>query len=300
MSIESLFSYRIENNGAVLTDYAGRESVVRIPDTLDAYPIIGIDRKTFMGKKDLLEIICPNTLSMVGDFAFAKCALLKTITFLTPLKALHFGRKVFDGCDNLNSICVGCDTPDDFAYLAATLASKLPSVSLLSDEDLGSDAWLGRWDLTLRSFACKNDMDGYEQFVVCGEEDLSYDDMVSVEGEAIADLSQYKKNVSKNKVALCMLRLLHHTALTDEMRLFYEEYIASHGFKEEMPSSYELLKETYAEHEEYIRLYLSIMNPCTEDVMDMLSDIGTDLPLLRKELILYNEKHQDAFASLFI
>ncbi len=295
-----LFQYEQYEDGIKIVDYTGHESSLAIPERIEGRPVTMIERKAFMGKKEIRSITLPRSVSFIQDFAFAKCTHLMRVTCLAGKGAVRFGRKVFEGCLDLELIMIGSDEPDDFSYLAAALSHKLDAPHLLSDPEIGNSFWLERWDLALKSGLNKSDADGYENTVLCGEEDTSYAGKMSVEGEIVEDVHLYMKEACKNKCDLCMLRLLHRDSLAGGTEEVLKLYLKQHAFTSENNAAYELLKERYADDERYIGLYLDIVSPGREEVLRMLDDIGDDLALFRKQLILYSAdlKKRDAFDDL--
>ncbi len=302
MNENASYQYEIVKDGIKIVDYTGHDSSVCVPDRIEDLPVVMIDRKAFMGKKEIRSVTLPASVYDVLDFAFAKCTHLLRITCLASQGNIRFGRKVFEGCTNLELIMIGSNEPDDFSYLAAALSHKLDAPHLLSDSEIGNAFWMERWDLALKSGLNKDDADGYENTVLCGEEDTSYAGSMSVEGEIVEDVHLYMKEACKNKCDLCMLRLLHSDRLDAGTEETLKLYLKQHGFVSENNAAYELLKERYADDERYISLYLDTVSPDREEVLRMLDDIGDDLALFRKQLILYSAglKKQDAFDDLML
>ncbi|MCR4705330.1 MAG: leucine-rich repeat domain-containing protein [Lachnospiraceae bacterium] len=294
------FHYEQNEEGIKIVDYIGHDSSLLIPALIEDVPVTVIDRKAFMGKKELRNVTIPMSVSIVQDFAFAKCTHLLRVICHSNKGDIRFGRKVFEGCINLETIMIGTKEPDDFSYLAAALSHKMDAPHLLSDPDIGNGFWMERWDLALKSGLNKDDADGYENTVLCGEEDTSYAGKMSVEGEIVEDVTYYMKEACKNKCDLCMLRLLHSDRLDSGNEETLKLYLKMHGFVSENKAAYELIKEKYADDERYINLYLNTVSPGREEVLCMLEDIGDDLALFRKQLILYSAglKEQDAFDDL--
>ena len=73
--------YVNENNLAVITDYAGSESDVKVPDSLGGYPVGEIEASAFLQDKDKLQsVYIPETIQMISVDAFEECAALKKLT----------------------------------------------------------------------------------------------------------------------------------------------------------------------------------------------------------------------------
>ncbi len=67
-----IFDYIIEDSSVMITKYKnmeGTEKVV-IPDTINGYPVKGIDNEVFMNMTDIINITIPDTVSHIGYNAF--------------------------------------------------------------------------------------------------------------------------------------------------------------------------------------------------------------------------------------
>ena len=96
------FSYRLENDEAIITGYSGGASILRIPATLDGYPVVAIGERVFENK-DVAAVVLPEGLREIGWFAFYGCAALSNITI--PASVTAIGYAVFDGCADLHIYC---------------------------------------------------------------------------------------------------------------------------------------------------------------------------------------------------
>lgn len=99
---ELIFSYRLENGKAIITDYSGTSTLVTVPTALDGYPVVAIGERAFEGKH-VAAVILPEGLEAVGWFAFYGCAALIDVTI--PTSVTSIGYAVFDGCPNVSVIC---------------------------------------------------------------------------------------------------------------------------------------------------------------------------------------------------
>lgn len=53
----SKYSYKLVNNEALITSYTGDLSIITIPEILDGYPVVGLERNTFSNCKDNIDTI---------------------------------------------------------------------------------------------------------------------------------------------------------------------------------------------------------------------------------------------------
>ena len=214
----------------------------------------------------------------------------------------RFGKGILEGATAIEEICIGYEEPDDLAYLLATVVSKLPAPFLLRTENLGSEEWYDSFDLSLDSFLKESDMGGYSERVLCGEEDISYDGIGSVDGELLGETEAFVRDKRKQKAGLCMLRLLHDTGLSDGYREVFRDYIKEHSLGKPDESAWLMLKDSFGNNVKLVELYCEIVKPDRVTVGKMLSGLGKSNPETKSFLIEYKpvEDGDDFFADLIL
>lgn len=108
---ESLFSYRYRTSDKIIIyQYDGYETtgVLEIPESIDGKKVTEIGDETFSGAK-FSEILLPNTLTTIGEFAFSGCKNLEKITI--PASVASIGASVFADCTGMKKISVAQDNP---------------------------------------------------------------------------------------------------------------------------------------------------------------------------------------------
>ena len=71
-----LYTYTLdENNNATITGYKGNAAYLHIPETVDGYTVVGIGRTAFKGNRSIISISFPDSVTYIGDYAFAETAL---------------------------------------------------------------------------------------------------------------------------------------------------------------------------------------------------------------------------------
>ena len=102
--VQAQFDY-ITNNGAItITGYDGTDSNVVIPDTTNGYPVTAIGEDAFAGD-NILTIVIPNSVTNVGDGAFADCNGLTDATI--PDSVTSIGNDAFVDCSGLTNVTIG-------------------------------------------------------------------------------------------------------------------------------------------------------------------------------------------------
>ena len=96
-------TYRLTDEGAVLTRFTGGAQQVTVPDEVEGHPVVALGEGAFASAKALLWVSLPEGLTEIGSFAFAKCTGLNGVTFRgEALKSI--GGNAFAACHALESI----------------------------------------------------------------------------------------------------------------------------------------------------------------------------------------------------
>lgn len=82
------FTYCLLNDGtAVISAYKGKSDILNIPEQIDNHIVVGVENKAFYESK-MKEIIFPDTLEAVGNFAAMYCTELEKVTFGENIKII--------------------------------------------------------------------------------------------------------------------------------------------------------------------------------------------------------------------
>jgi len=287
--------YGIVDDHIRVTDFGGTAVEARIPDFIEGIPVTEIAKKVFLSKKRLRSVILPQGLMTLGDWAFAYCDNLEEITF--PKHAFFYGKGIFLECRNLKKILFSDEaqeTNEDIGVMMAAALTKLDAYYLFQPQEAGSAEWVAKWDFKLRELLHTDDLDGYTNTVLCGEEDYG-------SGRRENDIDYYQNRRRREKVRMAMLRLLHPYLLAADLKEELEEYLRGHCETE----TWEVVLE---EHPDSRRFY-ELLGKCgcitIENIDGMLHDLGNAHAEMKAFLLKYkSEKLQtkdgekvDFFAS---
>lgn len=281
-------SYVIKENYATITSYQGEDEVVIIPPLLSDVFVERIGKKAFMNNKWLQKIVLPDTITEIYEWAFAYCAMLEEVEF--PGKAIAISKGIFLGDVRLVKVAVRDDAAGTLKEDRARLLAALPSLSdseyLFAMEEAGTKKWFLRYDERIKKFLEEDDVHGYTQMILCGEEDLN------------CSLDLFVEEKRKKKARFCFLRLLHDTGLAPSYRKTLEQYLMSHVVGSPSMEAWLVLREEKGHCKEYYELYERLGGITADNYEATISDLRDKHPEMKAYFIRKHAEQvceQDAF-----
>ena len=120
------FRYQLNPDGtAVLSDYTGDDTEVRVPAEIDGHKIVSV--QSFSGNQRVERVTIDRGVSEIGAGCFSNCEHLQEIVL--PDKLVSIGEKAFENCKSLTKI----ELPDSVAQIgisAFEACSSLKTVQL--------------------------------------------------------------------------------------------------------------------------------------------------------------------------
>lgn len=264
-----------------ITGFGGRIESVVIPEELD---IKYIAKKAFFGAKNLNQVILPDTIVKIGEWAFASCSSLKRFT---ALGKPEFLQGVFLNDESLNEIHI--KGGERFAALLSAVCTQMNSEYLLTPDEAGSIEWYNKFDSRLLDILKEDDSAGYEKYVLCGEEDLLF------------DINVYIKSNQKRKNSLVYLRLIYDDMLREENKAFLEKYLKNTAVGKENESGFLVLLE-HSSDDMYIDLYLKLGMLDEDNFENTIQRLGQKHATLKAKMIQYHDsmEKKDFFDDMLL
>lgn len=278
--------------GYAVRRYRGVGQQVCIPSLIDQKPVTAIERKAFLSCKTIKEITLPDTVEEIGDWAFAHAEQLRMITI--PHRALTKGKEFFLGCKRLREIVLcGSDRCSDcgLGRMLALAVTVLHDYVLFDPLEVGTDAWVRRWDEKLLDLIELDDLDGFEELWTCGEEDYEGKDY---------DIQSYPVEKRKMKLRVVYFRLLHPYKLSADMERRLQEYLRRHTKGTQTPEAWELIVEEHPQELAYYQIFAASGGITEQNFDSLLEDLRDSSAEIRAYLLRYKEEHfaaKDAFAA---
>ena len=258
-----------------------------------------IENKAFLSAKSLRSVILPSTIEHVGDWAFAKCGNLVSVRFEGVHRPGMFGRNVFSGCELLGSVDF-VDIDPVTSKLLALCANRLPYDHLIRGDDIGQESWYAKWDICLEATLKSDDAEAKMSAALCGEEDISYDGIGSVDGEMPGETGDYIQKEEYNRCSLCYIRLSNDRNLKDKTRKIIEDYIVGNRFGIGEGSSFYSIFEEGENILSYLRIYLDTVRPDRETIKAMTAAVPSKDVYARSYLIRESGSSEDILDSLML
>lgn len=265
---QGCLTYAVNETRVEITGSRGRDALVTIPAQIEGCPVTGIGKKAFLGNKTVKEIVLPDTIRQIGDWAFACCAKLTKLTL--PYRKLELGQGIFRDCFSLVQMMDG-EAADqgkivtDVSFLMAEAVRALDAFYLFDPEAAGSEEWFVRWDVRLRAVMETPDAEGFSKMLLCGEEDY---------GSRENNLDHYTGQQRRKKVRLAMCRLIHDACLANEDREMLTTYLLSHKKGQETEETWQVVLEEHGDELAYYRFLAGIGAVDRENFQAMLADMG--------------------------
>lgn len=92
------FHYTVSGKSATLIAYQGRSDIVVVPAKLGGMSVTTIADSAFRGSS-MIEVVLPDSVTTIGEFAFADCKELRSITLSSELRTV--GASAFKNCSAL-------------------------------------------------------------------------------------------------------------------------------------------------------------------------------------------------------
>ena len=258
--------YEIHEDHVVLREYRGKDILLTIPVNLEEKPVTVIGKKAFLGTKSLRELVLPECINTIQDWAFASCSNLENITF--PRKTLTIGQGILRDCFRLEQVVAldkDAGMENEVSYLLAAAMNKLEAFYLFDLTAAGSPEWLEQWDARMLLLLEQADTEGFSKMLLCGEEDY---------GSKENHLDYYVEQRRRFKVRLAMLRLMHDIGLQPSVRETLMAYLQSHKKGESSEETWKVVLEEHGDDKQYYQFLLDHGCINEENFDAVLEDMG--------------------------
>ena len=249
----------------------GHEITDGILDLRDS-GITVLENKAFLSGKLIREVYLPSGVTHIGNWAFAKCSNLRRVTFADDFRPGIFGKEVFGGCDELRSIEFA-DSDPETSTLLAMCTNKLAYDHLLRSDDVGLKSWFEKWDISLVSKLKSDDAEARMSAALCGEEDISYDGIGSVDGEMPGETEDYVRREEFAKCELCYIRLTNDRFLGKRIRQAIEDFLTENRFGFRSGAAFYSVFDAGEKALAYLQTYLDVIKPDAGTLKEMIDAV---------------------------
>lgn len=328
-----VLQYSVMEGYIMLTEYRGRDIKLTIPVNIEGLPVTIIGKKAFLAARELKELVLPECVAAIQDWAFASCRSLETITL--PRKKIEIGQGILKDCARLRRIItVGMETGNDSDTNSDSDANTDSEANTDSDANSDSDANPDS-DVNADSdtaaavsyllAAVMNKLDAFYLFdplaagsegwleqwdarmlALIGQEDAEGFSKMLLCGEEDYgsrdnNLDYYVEQKRRFKVRLAMLRLMNDIGLKPSARDRLLAYLQAHSKGGSSEETWKVVLEENGDDRQYYQLLLD--NGCitAKNIDAVLEDMGERHTEMKAFLMNYQStrfKKEDAFAAL--
>lgn len=284
------FKYAVKEDAAAILEYAGRDLTVTVPSYIENLPVKEIKKKAFLSQNLVKEIILPDSIELIEDYAFARCRKLEAISL--PYKKIRLGQDILKDCSRLTYIYNSLDTDDnneDVAFLLAKTLNELDAFFLFDLENAGSDEWIRHLDATISMRLDKDDMEDFSKMILCGEEEVVCGEDGTIED---SNPEHYRSNRVKEKIRIAFLRLLHDEGINSELRDRLTDYLCEHIKGCSTEETWQVVLNEHGDEREYYDFLLKINGINSNNLEDTLLDMGDKHTEIKSYIIKYMDENR--------
>lgn len=97
--------YMLSDNSWCITKILDSTTkIVRVPETIDGYPVSMIGEDVFMDNRFVEGVYLPRTVVTIGAYAFAGCTNLKIVQRVYTSNPIDINESAFEDCVNLQEV----------------------------------------------------------------------------------------------------------------------------------------------------------------------------------------------------
>ena len=132
--------YSIENGEVTVEGWGLAGTVMRVPESIEGYPVKYVANQACRGNDYITEIYLPSSIVSIGEYAFAECDNLTKVVFYG---GESIGYSAFRGCKALLSLTLPKTLTliDDSAFEGCTMLGKVKIPASVTK--IGVDAFIG-------------------------------------------------------------------------------------------------------------------------------------------------------------
>lgn len=270
--------------------YEGQEAEVCLPVLMCNKPMGIIGMKAFLSCKTVEKLVLPESLVQVEDWAFAHMRNLQELVL--PAKQIHFGKKVFLGCDSLRRVGLhNVEGYDGIPFFLANAFRFLEEEALFDLEQAGDMngqwEWLSLYDEKLMEYIKRPDEYGFVPAFI------GWFDVEDVDDQK----DGYVLSQRKNKVLLVFQRLIYSAKIESDVESFLQEYLLRN---EELIMEV-LREESYGKDIRYYKAWKQAGGLESDTCKEILAWLPNDEPEIKAyllEITLEDTKAEDYFKDL--
>ena len=268
---EGTFScLRQKNDCYCLLDYEGDARELFIPSRIDGIPITSIGKKSFWRNRYIQHVILPDTIELVGEWAFSDCLLLHKLTI--PKKEISFGNHVFQKSKGIEEISFE-GSSISINRLMASAATVLNAEYLINPLQAGNDNWYRNLDARILTVINESEDNALKNLVYCAEEDMGAKQEVCLREQA------------HKKAKIAFLRLTYSDKITNDMHEILASYLRQRTIDCAEQTAWEVVRDNVQSQKAYCDILMKINGINADNFSAAIEDLGEDTVELKAYLL---------------
>ena len=273
-----------------------------------------IAAKAYLSRKDIRELVVPNSIDSIGDWAFAFMKNLEVLWI--PKKEIRLGRDILKECEKLQDIFCYEKVHEDQDFqmketesegvnirfssestpesrLFASVVMKLGVTDFLTPEEMGSDTWFHKLDKHLLNWIREDDQKGFAPSWFGGEEDYLEDSSNSK--------AAYQKEQERKKIEVVFERLDCDQYLEEKSKEQYVDYLTTRMKEEEEPGQNAVWSFllAHADYPAYCRFILQTGQISRTQIQAVIELLNGENPELIAMLLSYATEERQEIVGIF-
>lgn len=206
----------------IFEKYEGDAVVFSVPSEMEGITVSEIAPKAFLSCKTIQKLEIPNTVHVIGDWAFAHMKNLEELVI--PFRSINCGKKAFLDCKCLKRIVIRGSTArlPGLPYFLASAICVLGKDALWKPEQVGDaeqcEIWLQAYDKALEEYLEATDEEGFEPVFIGWFHVEDMDEQIP----------RYVMEKQRKKIRLILQRLHYQEGLTEQFKEKLYAYLKAH------------------------------------------------------------------------
>lgn len=196
------FTFSSYEDGLQIDSFENKQfkSEINVPEQIGDFKVLKIENGVFQNQTNLKKVTLPDTVTVIGDSAFAGCTNLQAIV---ASQVTYIGNSAFFGCSNATSFSIANATNiGNEAFSNCTSITK--TIEFNNDVSYGTGVYKGCTGLKTATIAGSTTQIPKQMFSGCSNlETIEYSTLNNIGSEAFKDCVKLKEIILSGESITC-------------------------------------------------------------------------------------------------